>query len=69
MKLKFQELKSAINWIEANSVDEWVQVREEGWHLILTCEEHKTGRIVTIEISDVEKSNSQPMITRTEVLK
>lgn len=69
MKLKFDELKTAVKWIEANSPNEWIHVKEDGYKLVIICQENHTENTVTIEISDTDKINMLPSITKKEVLR
>jgi hypothetical protein len=66
MKLKLDELKKAIAWIEANTNSDFIKLEVGGSKANLRCFDKK-DREVSIEIFDGE-SPMLPKITKTEIL-
>lgn len=64
-KINLDELKKAVNWIEANSKDLTINVETDGTSVTLKCFD-RDDQSVTITLS----SNSVlPKITKTEILR
>lgn len=67
MKISIEELKKAVQWIEANSRDIQVQVYTgEGSKLVLKCMDRFDTEV---EIILFEEQSMLPKIKKTEVLK
>lgn len=66
-KISLQELKKAVQWIEANTNSVMVNVEIYGDAVLLRVVD-KNEEYVEISLFDTERSNMFPKITKTERL-
>lgn len=66
MKIKLEELKHALSWIESNCNKDYIEIIQDQRTTFLSCID-RMDRVAKIELWSTE-INNMPKLTKTEIL-